>query len=44
MEYKLSIGKVYADCSYCGKTFIVDEYADAGFCNYDKSTLVKQVA
>jgi hypothetical protein len=44
MNYPLSYGKVYADCSYCGKTFIVDKYADAGFCNYDRSTLVKQVA
>jgi len=44
MEYTLSYGKVYADCSSCGKTFIVDEYASAGFCNYDGSTLVKQVA
>lgn len=43
MEYKLSIGKVYADCVSCGKTFIIDQYAN-GFCNYDKSTLIKQVA
>ena len=43
MEYPLSYGKVYADCSYCEKVFIVDSYTES-FCNYCRSTLVKQVA
>ena len=41
MEYTLSLGKVYAECVTCEKVFVVDQYADAGFCNYDYSTLVK---
>jgi hypothetical protein len=43
LEYTLSCGKVYADCSHCEKMFIVDMYAES-FCNYDKSTLIKRVA
>jgi hypothetical protein len=41
MNYPLSLGKVYAKCVTCEKVFIVDQYAEAGFCNYDRSTLVK---
>ena len=44
MEYKLSSDKAYADCVYCGKTFIVSVYGYANFCNYDKSTLRVRVA
>jgi hypothetical protein len=39
MKYELSIGKEYGQCVHCDRVFIIDQYASAGFCNYDKSTL-----
>lgn len=39
--YPLSYGKVYADCSYCEKYFIVDKYTDS-FCNYCRGSLIKR--
>jgi len=38
-NYPLSYGKVYADCSRCEKTFIVDKYVSTHFCNYCKGSL-----
>ena len=40
--YSLSIGKVYADCFFCDKVFIVDEYVSYHFCNYCKGSLSKR--
>jgi len=42
IAYPLSYGKVYADCSHCEKTFIVDEYVSYHFCNYCRGSLTKR--
>jgi hypothetical protein len=42
MNYPLASDKTRATCVSCGSVFIVDLYARAGFCNYDKSSLIKE--
>ncbi len=44
IDYSPTYGKVYAECSHCEKTFIVDSFVPYHFCNYCKGTLVKGVA